>query len=769
MTQSAAASPYRLHQDLVAGVVVFLVALPLCLGIALASGAPLFSGIVAGILGGLMVGLLSGSHTSVSGPAAGLTAVVALEIERLGSFEAFLFVVTVAGALQIVLGLLRAGNLSAFFPTSVIHGLLSAIGVILILKQIPHLLGRDADPTGSLTFLQPDKRNTFTELLHLWGEIHEGAIVVGLISLGLMIVSQWKPLKGSLVPMPLVVVLAGAGLKLWFDRLGGEWLIQSSHLVQVPVAGSVREFVGFLAFPDFTQWTNPAAYMAAITVAIVASLETLLNLEAVDKLDPQRRQSPPNRELLAQGAGNVTAGLCGGLPMTSVIVRSSVNVLAGGRTKLATVIHGGLLLVCVALFPTQLNHIPLSCLAAILLYTGYKLANPDLFRKMWSQGRYQFAPFVITMAAIVLTDLLTGVLIGLGVSLTFILHSNLRRPIQRVVEKHASGEVVHLQLANQVSFLNRASLSQTLRNTPPGSHLLIDAVHSDYIDPDILSLVREYKQEIAPAFGVEVSLRGFRSSYQLEDEIRYVDYSTRELQSKSSPAQVLRFLHEGNERFRTGRHLEYDFRRQRHAAAHGQHPLAVVLSCVDSRMPAEIVFDLGLGDIFCIRIAGNIVGPKILGSMEYGCSVAGAKVVLAIGHTQCGAVSSSVQLAAATARGEPIDPLLASCNHLGEVVEEINHSIAGRIDDFHRRSGDRERAAFVDQVARRNVQRTVAEIYARSRTLRGLVDADRIAIVGAMYDVTTGHIEFLLPDSYGSNLLEDLADVVAKSPVVGGP
>lgn len=377
-----------LPRDLTSGLVVFLVALPLCLGVALASGAPLLSGVLAGIVGGILVGMLSGSHTSVSGPAAGLTAVVAAQILSLGSFPAFLLAVVLAGLIQIGLGLVRAGFLAAFFPSSVIKGLLAAIGVILILKQIPHLFGHDPDPEGDLAFQQPDHENTFSELARTIGDIHPGAAAIGLLSIVVLFVwGKWKPLKHSPVPAPLIVVLLGVGVGLWFRQLGGAWVIESSHLVQVPVADSLAGFFGFLQLPDFSQWANPAVYTAAVTLAAVASLETLLNLEAVDKLDPQQRTSPASRELLAQGIGNVTAGLIGGLPITSVIVRSSVNINAGGKTKLAAVIHGVFLLVSVALLPVWLNLIPLSCLAAILVVTGVKLASPSLVRQMWSEGR----------------------------------------------------------------------------------------------------------------------------------------------------------------------------------------------------------------------------------------------------------------------------------------------------------------------------------------------------------------------------------------------
>ncbi|MAX36370.1 MAG: sulfate transporter, partial [Gimesia sp.] len=349
-----------LPRDLIAGLVVFLVALPLCLGIALASGAPLFSGLLSGIIGGIVVGSISGSSTSVSGPAAGLTAIVIAQIAKLGSFEAFLLAVMLGGVIQIVLGIVRAGSLSAFFPSSVIKGLLAAIGVILILKQIPHVVGHDTDPEGDMSFSQPDKENTFSELLTLLeGEIHMGAAVVGLSSIVLLVGWQRiKLLKKSVIPGPLMVVLMGVGLHFLFQRLGGPWAIETSHLVQIPVAESASDLMSFLTFPDFSQWANPAIYTAAVTIAIVASLETLLNLEAVDKLDSENRNSPASRELIAQGVGNVTAGMIGGLPVTSVIVRGSVNVNAGAKTKGSTIFHGILLLIAVALIPMYMNMIP---------------------------------------------------------------------------------------------------------------------------------------------------------------------------------------------------------------------------------------------------------------------------------------------------------------------------------------------------------------------------------------------------------------------------
>lgn len=735
--------------DIKSGLVVFLVALPLCLGIALASGAPLLSGLVAGIIGGIVVGLISGSQLSVSGPAAGLSTIVAAEIVSLGSFEVFLAAVFLAGLIQIALGIAKGGAVAAFFPTSVIKGLLAAIGVIIILKQIPHLFGHDPDPEGEFAFFQPDLETTFTELIRMFGNLQLGAAVIGLVSIALLVIwDNWKPLKASLFPAPVAVALFGIGAGLWFEQLGDPWLIEPSHMVQVPVTGNLGELFGLLPSPDYTQWANPAVYIAGLTIAIVASLETLVNLTAVDRLDPQQRTSPPSRELMAQGIGNVACGLIGGIPVTSVIIRGSVNVNAGGKTKLATIVHGTLLLVSVPLIPTWLNTIPLSALAAILLMTGIKLASPVLVKQMWNEGRYQFIPFAATVAAIVFTDLLIGVVIGLAVAIGFILKSSIRRPVRRFVEKHLGGDVVHIELANQVSFLNRAALSTALDAVPRNGRVLLDAQSTDYIDPDVLDLIRDFKEQTGPARGVEVSLVGFRGRYDFEDEIQYVDYSTRELQDTITPQQVLQILKDGNGRVRTGRRLTRDFNRQVRATAEAQHPLAVALSCIDSRTPVELIFDLGMGDIFSIRIAGNIISREVLASAEYGCAVAGAKLIIVIGHTRCGAVSAAMRLGSSLQTAAEA----TGCQHIDSIVGEIHRSaesVAGR------RTSEllsTDTMASADAVARANVLRVVKEIRKQSQTLDGLVRERRIAIVGAMYDVTSGGIEFLVEDG-----LEDVS------------
>lgn len=418
---------------------------------------------------------------------------------------------------------------------------------------------------------------------------------------------------------------------------------------------------------------------------------------------------------------------------------------ADGQTKLAAIIHGILLLASVPLIPTWLNTIPLSCLAAILLVTGIKLASPALIKQMWSEGRYQFIPFAATVTAIVFTDLLIGIVIGLIVAIGFILNSNMRRPVHRLVERHLGGDVVHIELANQVSVLNRAALAKALNDVSRNGRVLLDARSTDYIDPDVLDLIRDFKDQTGPAHGVEVSLVGFRSEYHFEDQIHYVDYSTRELQQAITPQQVLQILKDGHERARTGRRLTRDYSRQVQATAAAQHPLAVALSCIDSRTPVELIFDLGMGDIFSIRVAGNITSREVLASAEYGCAVAGAKLMIVIGHTGCGAVSAAVKLI-----GSHLTVANATgCQHLDAIVSEIQRSVGGIPNQPAVKPASPDAGVIADAVARENVLRVVKELRQQSRTLDNLVCERRIAIIGAMYDISTGGIEFLVEDGLG--------------------
>lgn len=726
--------PRHVAGDLMAGVVTFLVALPLCLGIALASGADPIAGLIAGIVAGVVVGWLSGAQVMITGPAAGLTAVVAAEIEALGTFEALLLAVMVSGLIQIALGLAQGGFIKSFVPTSVVRGLLSAIGVILILKQIPHLFGHDKDYEGEMSFFQPDQETTFSELFEILNDIHPGAMVVGLASLGLIwLWSHWRPTKASGIPAPLAVVVFGFLADWLFAQIGGIWAIEEIHRVQVPVAETLAGVTGFMKAPDFGQIGNPAIYTAGLTIALVGSLQALLTTEAVDRLDPQRRTTPANRELVAQGFGNIVCGLLGGIPVTGEIVRSTVNIDAGARSKRAAIVHGLLLAAAILFFPRIINMIPLSCLAAILFATGLRLASPQVISEMWGAGRYQFIPYLFTLLAIVFTDPLIGIIIGLVVSVGFILWSNLKRPMKLFEEHHLSGDVTRIELANQVSFLNRAALRKTLDAIPSGHHVLIDARDTVYIDPDILATVREYRDKIGPARGVTISTRGFREKYAIEDRIEYVDFSSRELQENLTPARALQYLRDGNERFRTGRQLKRDLGRQVAATAGGQHPVAVILHCIDSRSPAELLFDVGVGEIFSARVAGNIATDEMLGSMEYACGVAGAKLVVVLGHTRCGAVGAAVQ-----ATCHPETAVAAECTHIPPIVESIARVVD--VEACLRAEAESPEAKLeaADEVARRNVIQAVRDIREQSQLLDRLVREGKVGVVGMLYDVTSG-------------------------------
>ncbi len=514
MSESQTRPFHSVGRDLIGGVVVFLVAIPLCLGIALASGAPLMSGLITGIVGGVVVGFISGSHVSVSGPAAGLAAIVLAQIEGLGGFQPFLLAVALAGVMQVAFGALRGGALANFFPNSVIRGLLAAIGVLLILKQMPHLVGHDTDPVGDMAFEQPDGDTTFTAIETAMESVLPGAALVGLVCFSLLLIWPKTPLAKSLFPAPLAAVLLGVTINEILVANGSALAITSTHLVGVPVVGvDGATWSDVLVMPDFARIDDPAIWVAAITIAIVASLETLLNLDATDRLDPKKRHSPPNRELVAQGVGNTLSGVIGGLPMTSVIVRSSVNAQSGATTRLSSITHGLLLLGSVALLPELLNRIPLSSLAAILIVTGFKLASPQVFRSLWKQGVSQFIPFVITILAIVYTDLLFGVIIGLGTSFLFVLRRNVQGGVRVQIEDDEGTTLHRIKLGSEVSFLNKARLLNTLDSFADGDRILIDATMCDDIDPDVLGTINDYITERAPKRGVQATMVGFQSSY----------------------------------------------------------------------------------------------------------------------------------------------------------------------------------------------------------------------------------------------------------------
>ena len=466
-----------LKDDLPAGLVVFLVALPLCLGIALASGAPLFAGIISGIVGGILVAFLSGSALSVSGPAAGLTVIVLNGITELGSYETFLFAVVLAGIIQVVLGYLKAGVIGYYFPSSVIKGMLAAIGIILILKQVPVAIGYMKD-SGV--------------------QYHIGAVVIAASSIAIILIWDLPGLKKfaffKFVPGALIAVIVGILLNNAFIAFHPEWILDASQLVNLPKAASMNDFVNQFTLPDFTQFANYKVYVLAVTIAIIASLESLLSTEAADKLDPFKRVTPTNRELKAQGIGNIVSGLIGGMPMTAVIVRTSANVNAGGKTKLSAIFHGLLLLVSVAFFASFLNQIPLPCLAAVLLLVGYKLAKVSLFKEMYKLGWEQFIPFIITVVAIQFSDLLKGITLGMLVAIFYILRTNYRRDYKFHQDAKVDGGIITITLSEHVTFINKGSIALKLSNIENGASVIIEGKDAHFIDLDVLEILYDFKE-----------------------------------------------------------------------------------------------------------------------------------------------------------------------------------------------------------------------------------------------------------------------------------
>lgn len=718
----------NLKFDIISGFVVFLVAIPLCLGVALASGAPLFSGILSGIIGGIIVGSLSGSQVSVSGPAAGMAAVVLAAIAQLADFQIFLLSLTIAGFLQIIIGSLRAGFIADYIPSNVIQGLLCAIGILLICKQLPlaftlssslaelkdHLL----DVTSSLS-LKP--------LLNISMHINTGAMLISTSCIAILIYfDKSKKQFINSIPGPIVAVIVGIILNEIFV-LSGSFLAQNGpHLVNIPRHEGFMEFFSEMQVPMWSEWSNPNVYVYAALIAIVASLESLLNVKAGEKIDRIKRYCSKDQELLAQGFGNVVAGLVGGIPITSVIVRTSVNIQAGARTKFSAISHGVFILFAVMAIPAALNKIPLSSLAAILIYTGYKLTQPRIYRTIYNQGMDRFIPFISTIICIVTFNLLEGIIIGLMVSLFYILKSNSQIRLDIIKENYPSGVTNRLLLPQQITFLNKASLITELDSIPKNSQLIIDAHYSDYIDKEIVELINEFKDEQAPLKQISLNLVGFKENYNIHNYIDFINVSTYDIQSTLTPVNVLNILKEGNDRFLNDTMVHRNLKSDIEQTAATQHPIALVLGCIDSRVPIETIFDMSFGDIFCIRIAGNVVNDDILASMEFACDIAGSKLIVVLGHTSCGAIS-------------------AACNHvkhghMTQLLEKIKPAIAAETTTVKERDG--ENYAFVNNVMEFNVANTLEHIYKNSSILRTIAQKGDLGLVGAVYDVNTGRVHF---------------------------
>lgn len=716
----------HLKHDFISAIVVFLVAIPLCLGTALASGAPLFSGILSGIIGGIIVGILSGSQVSVSGPAAGMAAVVLAAITQLHDFNAFLLALVLAGGLQMLLGAFRAGFVAEYVPSNVVQGLLCAIGLLLIFKQLPLAFTLSPDLTAlKLHLLDMEEGFSFKPLSDLTFHINSGALILSLVSLGVLIFFDKTHLKWlKVVPGPIVVVILGITLNSLFIYADSYLMQNSPQLVNIPNHGGFMDFLSQMQGPNWSAWSNPQVYLYAALLAIVASLETLLNIKASEKLDPLRRSSSKDKELLAQGVGNFISGLVGGIPITSVIVRTSVNIQTGARTKFSTIFHGCFILMAVMLIPHMLNKIPLCSLAIILIYTGYKLTKPAIYITIFRQGWDRFIPFVVTVIGIVTFNLLSGMLIGLLISLFYILKSNSQARLDIIKEFYPKGITNRLVLPQQTTFLNKASLVAELEAIPTDSQLIIDARYSDYIDKEITEFIKEFQREQAPHKHISLNLIGFKDYYDIHDHINFINVTTYDVQAILTPREVLAILKEGNQRFLNDTKIHRSLKSDIKHTATTQHPIAVVLGCIDSRVPVETIFDMGFGDLFCIRIAGNVVNEDILASIEYACHVIGAKLVVVLGHTRCGAIQAACDG--------------VETGHITQLLAKIKPAIAAQkhMADNH---GPNDMIATVTEL---NIANTLLGIYQKSSILRRMTEECSIGLVGAIYDVNSGHVTF---------------------------
>ena len=722
----------NLKYDLPAGIAVFLIAIPLSLGIALASGAPLFSGLIAGIISGVIVAPLSGSSLGISGPTAGLAVIVLNAIQQLG-FNGFLLALVVAGIIQIIMGLTKAGVIAYYFPSSVINGMLSGMGFIIFLKQIPHAIGYDRDYEGDTSFFQPDNYSSFSELANMLEYSSPTAIMIALISLAILIVWEQPFMKKyrffQLFQGVLIAIFAGVLINHGLENAYPELALSGSHLVMLPVLQHPSDLLSQLHYPDFSQFGNPAIYMTALTLAVVASLKTLLSVEAVDKMDPYKRVTSTNRELIAQGIGNACSGLLGGLPLAQVIVRSSIGIQSGARTKATGIICGVLLLFAVILIPTLLNKIPLASLASILLVVGYKLTRPKSFKIMYKAGMYHFIPFCVTILGMVFTDLLIGLAIGLTTALFSILLENYKSAFY-FNESHIGNKTI-LRLSEHVSFLNKANIQQTFEQLPDYSEVIIDATRSKYIDYDVFEIIENFKIE-AQRKHIKLTIENLRG-YGVLEPVENARAPTYDTQKSLTPAKVLSLLKEGNERFVNNLKSNRNLLEQINDTRQGQFPIAIILSCMDSRTSVELIFDQGLGDVFSARVAGNVINDDILGSMEYACKLAGSKLIVVLGHSHCGAIKgacANVEL-----------------DHLSGLLHKIKPAVdAVRTEESVEISANDD--SLVQKVADKNVQLTVEQIKSKSPLLGAMLKSGEIGIVGAMYDIETGKVTFYSEEEY---------------------
>ncbi len=716
----------RPGRDIPAGIVVFLVALPLCLGIALASGAPLISGLIAGMVGGLVTGIASKSHTSVSGPAASLSAVVLTALEVLETFDVFLLALFIGGLIQVILGFLKSGMIADYMPTSIIKGLLAAIGLILIISQLPYALGVELDKSRLLDYSQSFFSGVIETGALVLSSFAPGALILAVSSLLLMIFWEKTALKNvKWLPPSLFIVLFGVLLNQTFKFLLPALYLDGIHLVHIP---EINDPTALFTFPDFSAIDNFQVWTYAFTIAIIGSIATLLNLEATDNLDPHKRRSPPNQELVAQGIGNSIAGLIGGIPITSVIVRSSVNIEAGAETKLSTIIHGFLLTVSVLFLSTIINLIPLASLAAILLLVGYKLTSYSIITQMYRKGWSQFIPFAVTVTAILLTDVLIGVLIGSASSVFFLLRGNYYNPFyMEETNPGSKRKTIRLELSNEVSFLNKPAIKRILWNLPKGTRITIDASFSSYIEPDVLEILNDYQTTFARENAIDFTIVGLKDSYAPSNEVVIDKPAVINRADLKKPANVLQYLKEGNKRYADGNLVSRRFQNKKLKDFIKDVPLAVVVNCIDMREPLNMLLNTGIGDLIPLKAAGTLLDNHLVHTLEIACREQGAVLIVVLANSDNHLLKNALKRVLAEPTS-PFSPLLVPAIEAGYFSPE--------------RFRSEDLSHWSDRLARWNAAQAQTKIVHTNAYLRTHINQGKVGLCTAFFHRKDGTIDF---------------------------
>ncbi len=715
-------------QDFKASINVFFISIPLCLGVAVAANAPVQAGIISGIIGGIVVGLCSGSHVNVSGPSPAMIATIYSAMLHFKDYRIFLCALFLSGIIQIIIGIIKLGRFGRYVPLNVINGLLFAVGAILIFNQFPVLIGYSTVSTGDFDFFKTNSNdNTLKILYHAISHLDLACTIIGFISI--LIVLFYDKISKKFKTQnigSLIVVIFGIVSVIVLNYIGDNFStlpLTDKQLVQLPVFTSSisGRFFDLIMHPNFSYLCRLDVLYIAVIIGLIGSVESILSTEAGDKLDKEKRHTSLNRELLAQGAGNVVAGLLGGIPITALVLRTSVNINAGAKTKSSAIINGFLLFLAVLLIPNILNQVPLAALAAVLIMSGIKLIIQVDLKKIYKRGHSSFIPFGITVATIFFTNLLEGVLFGLIASAFFVLKSHQKNPFKSMYDKYSVDEAIRIKLPRQVSFLNKITFVDLIKSIPANSTVMIDAEECQYIDYDILDIIKDFNDFYAPNHNIKVTLNGFLEKYEIKNS-PFIATITKEQQEKMTPDQVLEWMIAGNKRFINGEHIYHSIIKQRQSTAtQGQHPMAVILSCIDSRSAPELIFDLGIGDAVSIRIAGNIVNEDIISSIEFSCKELGTKLIVVLGHTACGAIN-------AVCDGY-------SKNVARSILDKINPIVA-KVKDYIPKN------ILGEEVIKMNVINST-NLIEKSAIIKEMIDSKEIKIVSAVYNIATGVVEFI--------------------------